>query len=669
MIKPRMFLAASLLIPALYLAPALRADTTPAAEAAPIGGIAPKALFDPTDKSSASRFTAANGSETQVSVAAASTGTGVDVTIQPGEAGYPGVALKPEGPTPWDLSPYGNIQATITNTGAKKAGVSIRVDNDGDWHESPWSTENFYFNPGETKTVKVIFGYSFGGKPSYALKSNAITEVLFFSGKVSGTPLTFHIDSVEASGSAGEKPPVDPSTVRVVPPNGFIVGPGVTIDAAKQLIGKGGATSSVVDSSSGPSLKLNFPPGKGEESVTLKPAAGKWDLREALEIRVKVRNDGQAPVTPSALSASSGGPTETIAASAPLAPGAEIEIVIPFINPKIWKNTPPALSADPGTGNKYTNNAGTSVTVSVPGADAAQTLTVESIQADQPSYSAPDWLGTRPPEEGEWTKTFDDEFDGTAIDEKKWNTMADNFWDKRTHFSKDETTVGNGMATLRYEKKTGYQADDPTKKQTDYAAGYLDTYGKWVQRYGYFEARIKLPKAPGLWPAFWLMPDRGAAFGPQWKRANTGIDKTDNSKGMEFDICEYLSGWGPFRYNIAMHWDGYGKDHKATGQTTNYVQPDKDGFITPALLWLPGKAIYYCNGKEILHYENDRVSDTPSNIIFNYVSGGWDNLPLEDAKLPSDLVIDYVRCWQRKDLASDADGVRTPAPATPPAAK
>jgi len=648
MLHHRLFLTATALT--LSFATVVCAQTTTSTDSGPVGGIAPKALFDPSDKGAVSNFSAANQSESQVKVVPSNNTTGVDVTIEPGAAGYPGVILKPSNGAPWDLSPYGNITATITNTGTKKAGISLRADNDGDWKTSPWDTENFSFNPGETKAVKLIFGYSYGYKPSYPLKSNAVIQFLIFSNKVAGEPLTFHIDSIEASGSAGEKPAVDPNSVRIVPPNGFIVGPGATVEA-KQVTGTGGAKGTVADAT----IKLDFPAGKGTEAVSVKPPAGKWDLREALQIVVKVRNDGTAPVTPSAVAGSGGGPTETVAASAPIAPGAEAEIVIPFANPKIWTNTPPSTKEDPGTGNKFTNNSGASVTVSVPASDAAQSLTVESIKADRPAYSAPDWLGTKPPVDGEWTKTFDDEFNGTSIDETKWNLFSPNFWDKRTHFTKEETVVKDGMATLLYEKKTGFQADDPKGKQTDYASGYLDTYGKWVQRYGYWEARMKLPTAPGLWPAFWLMPDRGAALGEQWKRANTGLDATTNTKGMEFDIVEYLSGWGPCRYNIAMHWDGYGKDHKATGQTTNYGQPDKDGFITAGLLWLPGEATYYCNGQPILRFKNDRVADAPCNIIFYFVSGGWDNLPLEDAKLPASYVVDYVRVWQRKDLASPVD--------------
>ncbi len=659
MIKPYRLLVASLLLTVVAAVPGLRADD------APVGGIAPKPLFDPSSTDAATHFTSsADQGGSQVAVSPAASGSGVDIAIQPGDAGYPGAALKPDSGASWDLSPYGNVTATVTNTGSKPAMLAVRVDNDGDWHTNPWSTENFYLKPGETKQAKVIFGYSFGyKKDSNPFNKSAVIQVLLFTGKVSGEPVTFHVDSIEASGSAGEKPPVDPSSVRVAPVNGFILGPGVTVDA-KQIATKGGVTASVADTG----IKAVFPTGNGEESVTYKPAIGKWDLRSALELRVKVRNDGQSPVTPSASSESQGGPTDTVTANAPLAPGAETEIVVPFINPQIWQNTPPSLNANPGTGNKYTNNQGTSVIVSVSKPGAESTLTIESIKADLPDYTAPDWLGKKPPVDGDWTQTFDEEFKGNAIDESKWNLFTENFWDKRTHFTKEETTVANGLCTLRYEKKTGVPDVDPTKPATPYAAGYLDTYGKWTQRYGYFESRFKLPSAPGLWPAFWLMPDRGAADGPQWKRGNTGTEAFSNTQGMEFDICEYLSGWGPCRYNIAMHWDGYGKDHKSTGQTTNYVVPDKDGFITAGLLWLPGQAIYYANGKEILHYENQRVSNTPSNLIFNFVSGGWDNLPLEDEKLPADFVIQYVRVWQRKDLASDVDGLKTASATTPPAA-
>jgi beta-glucanase (GH16 family) len=212
------------------------------------------------------------------------------------------------------------------------------------------------------------------------------------------------------------------------------------------------------------------------------------------------------------------------------------------------------------------------------------------------------------------------------------------------------------VARLRYEKKTGHHNDDPKRPESAYAAGFLEGYGKWVQRYGYFEARMKLPTAPGLWPAFWMMPDRGVDVGPQWKRQDTG------NGGMEFDILEHLTRWGHNRYNIAMHYDGYGKDHKSLGSDRIYFQPDKDGYVTAGLLWTPGSVTYYANGKAVLHWESPRISNVPEDMMFTLPQGGWDNNAIEDKKLPDDFIIDYVRVWQRKDLASDVDGPKAPAP-------
>jgi beta-glucanase (GH16 family) len=91
------------------------------------------------------------------------------------------------------------------------------------------------------------------------------------------------------------------------------------------------------------------------------------------------------------------------------------------------------------------------------------------------------------------------------------------------------------------------------------------------------------------------------------------------------------------------------------------VQADRDGFITPGVLWTPGSVVMYCNGKELWRWEHSRVSNVPSHFIFEVTTGGWDNNAVDDKQLPADYRIDYVRVWQRKDLASSADGYQ-PAP-------
>ena len=599
---------------------------------------------------------------------------GVSVTIAPGKDGYPGITLTPETDA-WDLSQYGHVEADIVNTGEKPLAISLAVDNKPDGAHR--NTEGASIKPGATGTIKVIFGYAYGKKPSYALKPEAVQDVLLFTGK-SKEAQTFRIESIHAAGPAGEKPPFDPNTVHVKPVEGMMFGKGITVltdtpqmlpqndeqaqeqfSKTVQVAAKEGTTAAA----EGEGVKVTIPKGLGG-SITLKPAVGRWDLRQALEVRVKLKNTSEAPITPAVTLSSNKGPGEKATAAAAIAPGQSGEVVASFIPSVPWRGIKDSVKTswegERGTGTKFGSEAVSGVTISSDPLAADRSFVIESVVAGvPPAAEMPDWLGQRPPVEGDWVKTFDEEFDGDKIDESKWNIYTENFWDKKTHFSKDNVILANGMVTLRYEKKRGFHNDDPKQtlaltnpkvSETDYASGFLDTYGKWVQRYGYFEARMKLPKAEGLWPAMWLMPDRGVAAGPQWKRSST------SNGAMEFDNMEFLSGWGPYRFNTAWHWDGYGKDHQQTGSEQTYFLPDKDGFLTAGLLWLPGLSVYYVNGREVARWESPRISSVQSEMMFTHVAGGWANTPLEESALPADFVIDYVRAWQRKDLASPVDG-------------
>jgi beta-glucanase (GH16 family) len=613
----------------------------------------------------AKRLTAQFGAESQASAARSrdASAPGIVITIQPGKADYPGMNLKPEGAGPWDLSAFGHVEARVVNVGAQAALFALRVDNAGDWHDNPWNTEQVYLKPGQRATVTVIFGHHYGHQPGYALKPKEVVNILFFTGKVDAVT-SFRVESLVAGGPAGERPPVDPVSLRTKPNSGALLGFGIKTDAAPKVEAKGGARATLSPTAGGGSmLRIEFPSAHGEQSVTFKPSVGRWDLRDAVEVRVQLKNEGATPVAPSIQVTSDGGATDLIT-TAPMPAGTSTQIVVPFAPAVTFQGGPVTkpgyYGARKGTGTTFTSDAASGVQITARH-DGAATLLVESITADAPAAQLPEWLGKRPPVEGDWVKTLDENFDGPTIDRSKWNIYGPNYWDKATHWSKDNLLLAHGMATLRFEKKRGYHNDDPNpkelqnlsgQKESDYACGFLETYGKWVQRYGYFEARVKLPTAPGLWPTFWLIPDRGASAGPQWKRQDTA------NGGMEFDIMEHLTRWGPYRYNIALHWDGYGKDHASIGSATNYIQADQEGFITSGLLWTPGSAIFFCNGKEIFRWEDPRVGSVPSSIIIEMTAGGWDNNALDDRQLPADYLIDYVRVWQRKDLASDAGGER-----------
>ncbi len=450
------------------------------------------------------------------------------------------------------------------------------------------------------------------------------------------------------------KPPIVEKTLRLKPKDGVLLGANVTIDPAKQLDAKNGATASV----DGASIVIAFE--QAGSKFTFRPVKGRWNLGEGNDVAIKLRNTGTNELTPTIMLFSAQTPGPKIVAK-PLAAGAEVEVVLPFAASTPWKGVrADQLKANhgtvAGTGTNFASDKTDAVEFTV---DHPGKLQIESIVVRRAPAELPEWLGQRPPVEGDWKQTLSDDFDAPAIDLTKWNNFGPNYWDKVSHWSKDNDILGGGLLRLRAEKKTGFQNDDPQQKKTDLVAGYLDTFGKFSQRYGYFEARMKLPTAAGLWPAFWLMPDRGPnagdAPGENAKRRST------SDGGMEFDIMENLAVWGTCRYNVAMHWDGYAKKHKMIGTENVYVSPDKDGFITSGLLWLPGQAVYYCNGQEVARWEDPRISAVPSYIIFTLPRGGWDGNDPDGTGLPDDFVIDYVRVWQRSDLAKAEPPTTQPA--------
>ena len=561
----------------------------------------------------------------------------LEVVCPVSDEGYPGVVLLPSGSPVWDLSANGAVAVKVFNPGEKSLSLNLRVDSEGDWRDNPWNATSFTVPAGKAVEGRVTFGFSFG-KPAFKLDSSKVKKILVFTGK-SKDERKFVILSALAVGEPGEKPVGFAEHVK--PANGQLFN--LQGQQPAPQIETRGATASIADGA----IKISVLPSTKEAYPTVLCKAPKSqiiDLSEYLKVAFTVKNEGAEPAKFKLRVDSKNSNGTDNCAAAPMdsiAPGESKTVEVKFASDKPW------VKGEKNSGSRISSVdvMGIAIIFEKPLKGEVR-LSVSDIKAEMEFAEIPDWLGKRPPVDGDWKLTFEDNFDGNAIDQSKWSYYGPNFWDKQSHWSKDNVIVENGVAKLRYEAKKGFHNDDPKEKSSDYAAGFLESYGKWTQLYGYFEARMKLPPAPGLWPAFWLMPDRGVAAGPQWKRQDTA------NGAMEFDVMENLTRWGVNRYNIAMHWDGYSKDHKMGGHDRVYIAPDKDGFITCGVLWTPGSAIYYCNGKEVLRWVDERVSKVQSNMMFTLPLGGWDNNAIDKSKLPADFIIDYVRVWQRKDLES-----------------
>ncbi|MGI5869318.1 MAG: glycoside hydrolase family 16 protein [Kiritimatiellia bacterium] len=645
-----------------------------ASKACADGAVMPKTLLDSDPARAQGQLVPSFGAEAQVSAKASS--SGFDMHIKKGDAPWPGIVLNPADGKPWNLVLHGHVEAKVTNTGDAETVINLRVDNAGPSSENRWNAEMKKLSPGQSAVIRVYFGYSYNFQRGFKLDPEAVTRLLFFCTKPD-RDVSFRIEDIKAAGWAGEPVGINPDEVRIKPDGGVLFGAGKPAKDAIRLHANGGAKAAV--SPSGATALVDFADAGEKTSVQIKPNRGSfWDLGDHMRVVVRLRNTGTTPCAPGLFLGSIDGSTKVCSPAAPIAPGHEASVVIPFAPDVPWTAPNDPAQADPetgghwdrlpGTGTAYRSHKTSSLTLLPDAERGAQSLEILGIVADQPPVRLPPWLGKRPPVPGDWVKTMSEEFDGRVLNDKIWNVYWFNWWDKRQHYSKDNTFLRDGKLVLRMEKKTGLHNDgtsvdipgDTGNPESPYATGWADTFGKWTQRHGYFEFRLKLPEAAHMWPAVWMMPDRGLAKFPNglpgrnWQEFKGRTDTFNG--GMEIDIMESQSIWGPHRFNIACHWDGYGKEHKKLGTSAIYVETDSEGFIVVGLLWLPGSLSVYGNGREIWKWESPRIVGEQMYVQFQNTLGGWETDPLDDDQLPADFEIDYMRVWQRADLATPDDG-------------
>ncbi|MBI3828811.1 MAG: DNRLRE domain-containing protein [Planctomycetes bacterium] len=131
-------------------------------------------------------------------------------------------------------------------------------------------------------------------------------------------------------------------------------------------------------------------------------------------------------------------------------------------------------------------------------------LTIASVAAGEANggtIKAPD----KPPLEGTWEATFEDNFDGPILDSTKWKIAQ--HWDAINGGAQphpENMKVENGALVFTWDKKKAPFTFG--NRQTAYGTGEVTTYKRFHQAFGYIETRMKYDVQRGCWPAFWTMP-------------------------------------------------------------------------------------------------------------------------------------------------------------------
>ena len=255
---------------------------------------------------------------------------------------------------------------------------------------------------------------------------------------------------------------------------------------------------------------------------------------------------------------------------------------------------------------------------------------------------------TRPESTGRpgWKLVWSDEFnspDASPVDTTKWvSESGGNGWGNQEleyYTTRPENAFeqgGNLVIKVLQEKYTG--ADGVTR---DYTSARLKTLGKFSQKYGRFEARIKIPEGQGIWPAFWMLGD--------------DIGKVGWPKCGEIDIMENI-GKEPAMVHGTIHGPGYSGDK---GISAPYSLPPDQRFANDfhlyAVEWEP-KAIRFYVDDHL--YATRTPADLPKGTKWVYahpffmllnvaVGGSWPGNPDATTVFPQTMLVDYVRVYKR----------------------
>ena len=276
------------------------------------------------------------------------------------------------------------------------------------------------------------------------------------------------------------------------------------------------------------------------------------------------------------------------------------------------------------------------------------------------------------PLQPEWKLVWSDEFEGTQIDPAKWDCdIGNGFFDYDHHVwidgwgneelqfytcEPDNVFVKDSLLTIRAVKETlngcGYTSARLKTRKRDGTPLFTKLYGR-------FEIRARVPWGKGLWPALWMLPQHDKYGG--WAASG------------EIDLMEIV-GEKPHEVLNSIHFGSSGSAARAL-ITTVYPLPQgrtvQDWHVY-AVEWEPGEIRFYVDDVLTATYDHwwscsktvegqgvtaQRATDInrwpapfdqPFYLVMNVAVGGnFPGLPNPQTQFPAELVVDYVRVYDK----------------------
>jgi len=237
-----------------------------------------------------------------------------------------------------------------------------------------------------------------------------------------------------------------------------------------------------------------------------------------------------------------------------------------------------------------------------------------------------------------------DEFEeGTTLNPSDWthevkgsgwvNDELQNYVNHQTSSGKAVTEIKDGSLHIHCFKEGG-------KIYSGRVYAHVNT--GW--QYGWFEARINLPKGKGTWPAFWMMPVNNDWNTNPWPMCG------------EIDIMEEV-GCVPNEVSSSIHTQDY--NHTKNTQKTHAMKlANAEGeYHVYALEWTEDAITTYVDGKVQLSVKKSVIGSGHNQWPFHYAfypilnlawGGSWGGMyGVDESALPVTMSVDYVRVFQK----------------------
>lgn len=234
---------------------------------------------------------------------------------------------------------------------------------------------------------------------------------------------------------------------------------------------------------------------------------------------------------------------------------------------------------------------------------------------------------------------WQDEFDDHTLSMPDENEWWYEVWEPgRVNNELQRYVKGKQGNEVTAEVSNGTLKIHAKKVDNEVISARVNTSESW--KYGYFEARMKLPVGKGTWPAFWMMPK----------------DYTSWPLDGEIDIMEHV-GYRPNYVSSSIHCMAYYHSIKTEKTGEQYLATSQTEFNVYALEWTEDYIEGFVNGKSHFRFDNDKQGNkntwpfnAPFYLKLNLAWGGdWGGAEgVDESVLPATFEIDYVRVFQKK---------------------